>query len=190
MLRRTLALVTTTVALGAGVMAGAAPASAATPAPVSAAAVVTLTYDDSQAAEFKTAVAQGAANWNASVTNVRLVKAAAGQRVNIRVIADNGWPRATLGPVRATGSGTVWMGREAVNQGYNVARIITHELGHSLGLPDRRTGLCADLMSGSSAPVSCANALPNATERSKVQSNYASRLASQPTASVIVVDAA
>ncbi|MCG8914395.1 snapalysin family zinc-dependent metalloprotease [Actinokineospora sp. PR83] len=188
MLRRTFALVTTTLAVGAGVIAGAAPASAA-PAPAPA-AVVTLTYDDSQAAEFKSAVAQGAANWNASVTNVRLVKATLGQRVNIRVIADDGWPRATLGPVRPTGSGTVWFGRQAVDDGYNVVRIITHEFGHSLGLPDRRTGLCSDLMSGSSAPVSCANALPNATERAQVQRNYASALVAQPVETTILVDAA
>ncbi|MGQ0841273.1 snapalysin family zinc-dependent metalloprotease [Actinokineospora sp.] len=173
MLRRTLALVVTNVALGATLVVGAALPAAAAPAAIAPAAVTTLTYDDSAAAEFKTAVAQGVAIWNSSVTNVRIVKATAGQRVNIRVIADNGWPRATLGPVRATGSGTVWMGRLAVSQGYNVVRIAAHEFGHSLGLPDRRTGLCSDLMSGSSAPVSCANANPSAAERSRVQSNYA-----------------
>ncbi|MEK8105894.1 snapalysin family zinc-dependent metalloprotease [Micromonospora sp. M12] len=43
------------------------------------------------------------------------------------------------------------MGRTAVNQGYDRTRIATHEVGHILGLPDRRTGLCTDLMSGSSA---------------------------------------
>lgn len=173
MLRRTLALVATNVALGAALVAGvtATPAAAET-AQQPVALATTLTYDDSYAGEFKDAVAQAAQIWNSAVTNVRLVKAQPGQRANIRVIADDGWPRATLGPIRSYGSGTVWMGRTAVNQGYNVVRIATHELGHSLGLPDRRTGLCSDLMSGSSAPVSCANAQPSSAERSAVQRNY------------------
>jgi snapalysin len=79
-----------------------------------------------------------------------------------------------------------------VQQGYNVVRIATHEMGHSLGLPDRRTGLCSDLMSGSSAPVSCANAQPSSAERAAVQRNYANGLTAQqaPDQAVLVVDAA
>ncbi|WP_436497513.1 snapalysin family zinc-dependent metalloprotease [Actinokineospora sp. HUAS TT18] len=186
MLRRTFALVAANAALGAAVIAGAAPAAAAPAAP---AAVVTITYDDAYAGEFKTAVAAGVQIWNESVTNVRIVKATAGQRINVRVIADNNWPRATLGPVRPSGSGTVWMGRQAVQQGYNPTRIAAHEFGHILGLPDRRTGLCSDLMSGSSAPVSCTNARPSSAEASQVQRNYATAVASQET-TVILVDAA
>ena len=137
-------------------------------------AAVTITYSDSQAGEFANAVAQGVAIWNASVTNVRIVKAAPGTRANVRVIADDGWPRATLGPVRPGGSGTVWMGRQAVNQGYSVVRIASHEFGHILGLPDRKPGPCSSLMSGSSAGVSCTNPNPNSTERSRVESLYRS----------------
>ncbi|MGW5055331.1 snapalysin family zinc-dependent metalloprotease [Actinokineospora sp. NPDC004072] len=192
MLRRTVALLAN-VAIGASLLAGitATPAAAEAAQPQAAVLATTLTYDDSYAAEFKDAVAQAAQIWNSAVTNVRLVKAQPGQRANIRIIADNGWPRATLGPVRSTGSGTVWMGRTAVNQGYNVVRIATHELGHSLGLPDRRTGLCSDLMSGSSAPVSCANAQPSSAERAAVQRNYAGWYGAATTNAkpIVVVDA-
>jgi snapalysin len=66
------------------------------------------------------------------------------------------------------------MGREAVNDGYYQPRIAAHEFGHILGLPDRRTGLCADLMSGSSAPVSCRNAYPNAAEATAVNNAFRS----------------
>ncbi|HET9142123.1 snapalysin family zinc-dependent metalloprotease [Actinophytocola sp.] len=176
-----------------GVLAGAAlvlpfaPAAQADPG----VQLVTLTYDDSQAGEFKTAVAQGVSVWNSRVTSVRIVKAAAGTRANVRVIADPGWPRANLGPVRPGGSGTVWFGRQAVQQGYNVVRIAAHEFGHILGLPDNRTGRCSDLMSGSSAPVSCANAQPSSAEASRVQSNYASGFAARHNddQAVLIVDA-
>ncbi|WP_410658906.1 snapalysin family zinc-dependent metalloprotease [Amycolatopsis sp. lyj-112] len=166
MLRRTFAAVLTGAALSISVLS----------APTAGAAEImatTLTYDDSQAAEFKSAVASGVNVWNTQVTNVRLVKATAGQRVNIRVIADNGWPRATLGPVRPSGTVTVWMGRQAVQQGYNTIRIAAHELGHSLGLPDVKPGPCSSLMSGSTGGVSCTNPNPNAQEKSRVQQNYA-----------------
>ncbi|UVS78964.1 snapalysin family zinc-dependent metalloprotease [Actinokineospora sp. UTMC 2448] len=191
MLRRTLALLVTNVALGAALVAGitATPAAAQTLPP--SAFATTLTYDDSYAAEFKDEVAAAVQIWNSAVSNVQIVKAQPGQRANIRILADNGWPRATLGPVRSYGSVTVWMGRTAVNQGYNVVRIATHELGHSLGLPDRRTGLCSDLMSGSSAPVSCANAQPSSAERAAVERNYSgwygTKVDSKP---VVITDAA
>ncbi|GAA4096185.1 MULTISPECIES: snapalysin family zinc-dependent metalloprotease [Actinomadura] len=162
-----------------------APAAGAAPS----LAVTTLYYDDSQAAEFKSAVAAGAQSWNSSVQNVRLVKAPAGTRAQIRVIADDGWPRATLGPVRPGGQVTVWFGRQAVNEGYNTTRIAAHELGHSLGLPDRKPGPCSSLMSGSTGGVTCTNATPNASERAAVESNYASLAATRSTAGAVVVDA-
>jgi snapalysin len=134
-----------------------------------AAAPRVLYYDASQAQEFVTAVDQGAQIWNSRVTNVRLERVPAGRTPNIRVYADNGWPRTYT---TSLGNGRWYMGREAVNDGYYVPRIAAHEFGHILGLPDRRTGLCADLMSGSSAPVSCTNAYPNATEAATVTSNF------------------
>jgi snapalysin len=178
-----------------GVLAGSALALTLVAAPTAATAdpiaqVVTITYDDSQAGEFRTAVANGIAIWNNSVTNVRIVRAN-GSGANVRVIADNGWPRANLGPIRPGGRGTVWMGRQAVQQGFNPTRIASHEFGHILGLPDRRTGLCSDLMSGSSAPTSCTNANPSSAERAAVQRNYASGLAAQRQndQAVMIVDA-
>ncbi|MEU9337855.1 snapalysin family zinc-dependent metalloprotease [Streptomyces sp. NPDC048290] len=187
MLRRTF----TGIAVGAVL---AVPAVAFSAAPVAAApavaAAVTLTYDDSTAAEFKPQVTQAVGIWNTSVSNVRLVKATAGQRVNIRITADNDWPRANLGPVRPTGTVNVWIGRQAVTQGYNVVRIVAHELGHSLGLPDVKPGPCSSLMSGSTGGVSCNSLTPNASEAARVQQNYASALATagvRPSGSGVVL---
>jgi snapalysin len=147
--------------------ASAAPTAAAPPG-VTAARV--LYYDASRAAEFVSAVNQGAANWNASVTNVQLAPVPAGRRANITIYADNGWPRAYT---TSLGNGRIYMGRQAVAQGHSPTRIAAHELGHILGLPDRRTGRCTDLMSGSSAPASCRNAFPNATEANQVNNLFA-----------------
>ena len=141
--------------------------------PASAAPRV-LYYDASQAQEFVAAVNQGAQIWNSRATNVRLEPVPAGRTPNIRVYADNGWPRTYT---TSLGNGRWYMGREAVNDGYYVPRISAHEFGHILGLPDRRTGLCSDLMSGSSAPVSCTNAYPNATEAATVNNNFRTRAA-------------
>ncbi|MFE9776243.1 snapalysin family zinc-dependent metalloprotease [Streptomyces sp. NPDC005931] len=140
----------------------------------SAAAARVFTYDASGAAEFKAAVDRGAAIWNASVDSVELRPVASGQRAHIRILADNGWPRALP---TGLGSGTVYIGRQAVDQGYNTVRISSHELGHILGLPDRKPGPCSSLMSGSSAGVACTNPYPNAAEKTEVEENFGGVLA-------------
>ncbi|QWB27759.1 MULTISPECIES: snapalysin family zinc-dependent metalloprotease [Streptomyces] len=133
-----------------------------------------LLYDASGSAEFRSAVDRGAAIWNESVDAVELRPVAAGQRANIRVLADNGWPRALP---TTLGNGTVYIGRQAVDQGYNTIRISAHELGHILGLPDRKPGPCSSLMSGSTAGTACTNPYPNAAEKSEVEGNFGGALA-------------
>jgi snapalysin len=128
-----------------------------------------LTYDAAGSAEFRSAVDRGAAIWNESVDAVELRPAAAGQRANIRVLADNGWPRALP---TTLGNGTVYIGRQAVDQGYNTIRISAHELGHILGLPDRKPGPCSSLMSGSTAGTACTNPYPNTAEKTEVEGNF------------------
>ncbi|MEU0354362.1 snapalysin family zinc-dependent metalloprotease [Streptomyces cyaneofuscatus] len=155
-----------------------------------AAAVVTLRYDDSRAGGWEAAIAAGVASWNSNVDNVKLVEAAPGARAEIQIVATSGWPQATLGPVRPGGQVRVELGRQAVTEGHDKTRIAAHEIGHSLGLPDTKPGPCTQLMSGSSAGISCRNAVPNATEQSRVESFYANGLASRaPADGRILVDA-
>ena len=153
--------------LGPGAAAAAPVQAPATPAPLAARV---LYYDASRAAEFVAVVNEGARIWNSVADNVRLEPARAGTPVNIVVLADNGWPRAQT---RSLGNGRWWMGRVAVRDGHYPPRIAAHEFGHLLGLPDRRTGLCTDLMSGASAGTSCRNPVPNAAEVDKVDDNFA-----------------
>ncbi|MEW2398108.1 snapalysin family zinc-dependent metalloprotease [Streptomyces sp. NPDC046862] len=135
-----------------------------------------LTYDAGGSAEFRSAVDRGAAIWNESVDAVELRPAAAGQRANIRVLADNGWPRALP---TTLGNGTVYIGRQAVDQGYDTVRISAHELGHILGLPDIKPGPCSSLMSGSTAGTACTNPYPNAAEKAEVEGDFGGALVGQ-----------
>ena len=184
MFRRTLTGLLATTALTTALVTGTAAHEATADVGV---AVVTLTYSDTNAAEFKSAVAQGVAVWNSNVTSVHIQKAAAGQHADITVVAFDGWPQANLGPVRPGGSVTVWIGREAVNEGYNTVRIAAHELGHSLGLPDIKPGPCSSLMSGSTGGVSCTNVNPNTSERNRVQNTYANGFAPTTQPNTVVV---
>ncbi|MCX4657044.1 snapalysin family zinc-dependent metalloprotease [Streptomyces microflavus] len=167
----------------------------ATPTPTpraaeSTAAVVTIRYDDSRAGGWEAAIAAGVASWNSNVDNVKLVEAAPGTRAEIQIVATSGWPQATLGPVRPGGQVRVELGSQAVTQGHDKTRIAAHEIGHSLGLPDTKPGPCSQLMSGSSAGTSCRNAVPNATEQSRVESFYANGFASRiPADGRVLVDA-
>ncbi|KAA5828805.1 snapalysin family zinc-dependent metalloprotease [Saccharopolyspora hirsuta] len=146
------------LALGVPVVATAAPEN-----------VRVVTYDASQAAEFRDAVDAGAQVWNDNVQNVRF-EPASGGAADVVVLADDGWPRAE---VIGLGQGRVWMGRQAVNEGHDTVRIAAHELGHILGLPDNRTGVCEDLMSGASAGPQCKNSKPNPEEIAEVERNFA-----------------
>lgn len=167
--------------------ANASPASAPGASP--RLATTTLYYDDSQAAEFKSAVVAGANSWNNSVQNVHLVEASAGQTAQITIIAYDGWPETTLGPARPGGPySTVYYGREAVDEGYDTVRIAAHELGHSLGLDDNKPGPCSSLMSGSTGGVDCTNATPDAEEIAGVEANYSSGVAATPFRARTIVD--
>lgn len=132
-------------------------------------AVDVLTYDASRAGEFKAAVDRGAAIWNESVESVELRPAGSGESADVRIVADDGWPRSVPSP---QGGGTVYLGREAMDQGYYAIRVAAHELGHMLGLPDRKPGPCSDLMSGASAGLSCTNPYPSAAEKAQVERNF------------------
>lgn len=166
MLRHRLYAALAAIAMLVGLQVGTAAPAAAAPR--------ILYYDASQAQEFVSVVHQGAQIWNSRVANVQLQPVPAGRTPNIRVYADNGWPRAYT---TSLGNGRWYMGREAVVDGYYPPRIAAHEFGHLLGLPDRRTGLCSDLMSGSSAPVSCTNANPSTAEATTVNNNFRSAAA-------------
>ena len=83
-------------------------------------------------------------------------------------------------------AGTVYLGEQAVSEGYDRTRITAHELGHILGLPDNYNGDCSILMSGHSAGTSCTNAKPGASEAAQVDQIFAGNAAIVRTRTVTV----
>jgi snapalysin len=154
-LRKTIAVLASAAALSLGV-AG------------TAQAATTLTYNATGASQYAAEIDAGAQVWNNNVKNVRLVKTTG--RANITIVADPGWPRAQP---TTLGNGKIWMGKQAIDQGYNKVRIAAHEIGHILGLPDIKPGPCSSLMSGSTGGVDCQNVNPNAAEKARVERNFA-----------------
>lgn len=163
------ALAATVAALGlVGVQLS--PASAAPAAPA-AAAVRVVYYNADAAGVWRSNVVEAVQIWNTTVDNVRLVP---GRPAAMTIYASNGWPYAVP---TSLGRGRIYLGEEAVRLGHGRTRITAHEIGHILGLPDRRTGLCSDLMSGSSAPAACRNATPSPREAAQVEANFANGFA-------------
>ncbi|MFD5825248.1 snapalysin family zinc-dependent metalloprotease [Lentzea sp. NPDC060358] len=154
-LRKTIAVLSSAAALSLGIVG-------------TAQAATTLTYNSTGAAAYAAEIDAGAQVWNTNVQNVRLVKTTG--RANITIVSDPGWPRAQP---TTLGNGKIWIGKQAVDQGYNKVRIAAHEIGHILGLPDVKPGPCSSLMSGSTGGVSCTNVNPNASEKSRVERNFA-----------------
>ncbi|GAB2815747.1 snapalysin family zinc-dependent metalloprotease [Lentzea nigeriaca] len=156
-LRKTIAVLAAAAALSTGLTG-------------TAHAARTLLYNSSGAAQYDKEIEAAAAVWNSSVKNVQMRKARSGERANFTIVADPGWPRAQP---TTLGNGKVWMGKQAIDEGYNITRIAAHEIGHILGLPDIKPGPCSSLMSGSTGGVTCTNPNPNAAEKSRVERNFA-----------------
>ncbi|GGU92795.1 hypothetical protein GCM10010260_29430 [Streptomyces filipinensis] len=138
---------------------------------------VTLHYNASQAPSFRSQIASAASIWNSSESNVKLQETSTGSAdFSYREGND---PRGSYTSANGHGSGVVFLDYTQ-NQQYDSVRVVTHETGHVLGLPDDYGGPCSELMSGGSAGPSCTSRYPNATERSRVDQLWATGLAHAP----------
>ncbi|WP_031109540.1 snapalysin [Streptomyces sp. NRRL S-146] len=140
----------------------------------SATAAVTVVYDASRAPTFSAQIARSTQIWNSSVSNVRLQSGSASAAdFSYREGNDS---RGSYASTDGHGSGYIFLDYRQ-NQQYDSTRVTAHETGHVLGLPDRYSGPCSELMSGGGPGPSCTNAIPNATERSRVNRLWVNGLA-------------
>ncbi|MEU8295885.1 snapalysin family zinc-dependent metalloprotease [Micromonospora sp. NPDC048909] len=137
----------------------------ANPSPASAA--MTICYNTSQAPSYASIANQAASIWNNATSNLTL-SANCGSNLRIYQITGGG----SYAVRTSLGNGRVYIDTQQASQ-YSPLRIMTHEIGHILGLPDNYNGNCAILMSGGSAGTSCTNPYPSTTEANRVSNLFA-----------------
>lgn len=137
----------------------------ANPAP--ALAAMTICYNYSQAPSFASQANQAATIWNNATSNLTLT-ANCGTNLRIYQITGGG----SYAVRTSLGNGRVYIDTQQAQQ-FSPLRIMSHEIGHILGLPDNYNGNCALLMSGGSAGTSCTNPYPSSAEASRVTQLFA-----------------
>jgi snapalysin len=133
---------------------------------------VTVTYDPSGAPTYASQIATSTQIWNSSVSNVQL--AAGGSNSDFAYYEGND-PNGSYASTDGHGRGYVFIDY-AQSQEYDQVRIVAHETGHILGLPDDYSGPCSELMSGGGPGPSCTNRYPDADERAEVDQLWANGL--------------
>ncbi|KRV48234.1 ABC transporter substrate-binding protein [Wenjunlia vitaminophila] len=136
------------------------------------AATVTVTYSTASAPSFRTQIARSTQVWNNAVRNVQLQE---GSNPDFSYYEGND-SRGSYAYTDGHGNGYIFLDY-AQNQQYYSPRVVAHETGHVLGLPDHYTGPCSELMSGGGPGTSCTNDQPNSTERSRVEQLWVNGLA-------------
>jgi snapalysin len=143
-------------------------------------ATVTITYNAGSAPSFSSQIAGSASIWNGSVHNVRLQATSGGADFSYR---EGNSSSGSYASTDGHGNGYIFIDYAQSRQ-YDPLRIVAHETGHVLGLPDHYSGPCSELMSGGGPGPSCRNAYPNSAESARVDRLWVNGLQSmQPAAS-------
>ncbi|WP_030776574.1 snapalysin family zinc-dependent metalloprotease [Streptomyces sp. NRRL F-2664] len=163
---RALNLLSTAV-LASGVFSGvSAPAEAAAPA------AEIIPIDLLLAGSYTDAAREAIAIWNRAVPSIRFVEQ--NTPAPLRVM-EYKTARGIQSHVNIKGAGRGWVYLEVGDaQLYKPSRIVVHELGHILSLPDLGPGSpCSKVMSGAWAGSGCVNVQPDAAEKAAVRNFFA-----------------
>ncbi|MFT2019742.1 snapalysin [Streptomyces sp. 796.1] len=133
---------------------------------------VTVTYSARRAPTFASQIARSTQIWNSAVRNVQLREGSGSYDFEYREGNDS---RGSYASTNGHGRGYIFLDYRQ-NQQYDSVRVTAHETGHVLGLPDRYSGPCSELMSGGGPGPSCTNPYPNAQESSRVNQLWANGL--------------
>lgn len=127
--------------------------------------VATICYTTASAGPYASTAVQAAGIWNAYTNNINMSQCGSSLRIYYTYGGGSYAVRQGLGV------GYVVIDVYQAQQ-YSPLRIMTHEMGHILGLPDNYNGDCRILMSGGSAGTSCTNPYPSAGEAAQVDYNF------------------
>jgi snapalysin len=136
---------------------------------------VTVTYDPSDAPTYSSQISAARDIWNSHVSNVQLAAGGSGSDFYYTEGNDSAGSYASTD---GHGRGYIFIDY-AQSQQYDQIRIVAHETGHVLGLPDHYEGPCSELMSGGGPGTSCTNRNPDANESAQVNSLWANGLAKE-----------
>ncbi|MCQ9179690.1 snapalysin family zinc-dependent metalloprotease [Streptomyces sp. IBSBF 2953] len=165
MSRRLKLLATAVLTCGALVGAG-TPAGAAEPAPE------VIPIDLLLAGSYTDAAREAIAIWNTAVPTIKFVEQDTPAALRVQEYKT---AKGVQSHVNIKGAGRGWVYLEVGDaQLYKPSRIVVHELGHILSLPDLGPGSpCSKVMSGAWGGWDCPNDQPDAVEKAAVRDFFA-----------------
>ena len=178
--RTTLKLLSAMVLVSVALTGVADPARATPSLPTAPAAAqpTVVAIDLLLAGSYTDAARQAIVIWNRTVPTIQLVEQQTEAPLRVKEYKTASGTQSHAFP---TGLGQGWVYLEVGDAKiYNPTRIVVHELGHILSLPDLGLDTCSKVMSGALAGPACVNDQPDAEEAAAVTDFFATHNLGDP----------